>query len=215
MPESDRDRFHGDVVYEVWRSGGNPDAVDYDCTESCYSDGIDAYGCASEELRRQNEATERRQADERAMQEQWEQEAYERQLERQAEEAAWEAEMMGKDYVYFDQHRMVQRVPEKAPTKGGAHAFYEVHPCDDGSGKTQQIHGLDFQHDTIPAVGVQGWTNEAVLAVVIDRLEGFQAGEFACEANQSALDACRSALLALELRTADRKTRGVEGKHEA
>lgn len=113
--------------------------------------------------------------------------------------------------VYDDGYRVVRRVEEKSPTKGGAHAFYEVANRESG----EAIDPLCFQHDTIPAVGVQGWTNEAVLAVVIDRLEGFQAGDFACDTNQIALDACRSALLSLELRTKDRKTRGVEGKHKA
>ncbi len=129
---------------------------------------------------------------------------------------------MPKNPVYEDGARIVRRVAEKAPTKGGAHAFYEVvDPTKWVKGLTEAeddnevIGTLDFQHDTIPAVGVQGWTIEAVLAVAIDRLEGFQAGEFACASNQEALEHCRAALARLEARTAERKARGVEGKHEA
>jgi hypothetical protein len=32
MPQDRRD-YHGDVAYEVWRSGGNPDRLNYDRVE--------------------------------------------------------------------------------------------------------------------------------------------------------------------------------------
>lgn len=48
-------------------------------------------------------------------------------------------------------------------------------------------------------------------AIVIDRLEGFQAGDFACEENQVALEHIRSALKCLNARSRDRLIRGVEG----
>lgn len=59
-----------------------------------------------------------------------------------------------------------------------------------------------------------GVTNEALLAVVIDRLEGFQSGPFACDENQTALDHARDSLAALHSRTRERFARGVENKHE-
>src|SRR3990167_1123701 len=111
--------------------------------------------------------------------------------------------------IYTDGSRVVRRAEAVHPTKGGAHAFFEVAAND---GKALDL--LCFQHDTIPAVGVQGWTNEAVLAVVIDRLRGFQAGAFGCRENALALTKCEEALLWLEKRTADRRARNVEGKHE-
>lgn len=120
--------------------------------------------------------------------------------------------------IYTDGHRVVRRVTEKKRTAGGAHAFYEVATAvgPDGERTDETIIGtLDFQHDTIPAVGVQGWTNESVVTVVIDRLEGFQANAFACEANAIALEHFRAGVAALEARTADRKARGVEGEHKA
>ena len=58
-----------------------------------------------------------------------------------------------------------------------------------------------------------GVTNEVLLAIVIDRLEGFQSGPFACDGNQKALDACRASLEALHERTRERLARGVENKH--
>lgn len=120
--------------------------------------------------------------------------------------------------IYDDGHRVVRRVPEKQPTKGGAHAFYEVvekTPVEGVTDNSDDLDSLQFQYDTIEAVGVQGWTNEALLAVLKDRLEGFQAGPFPCKENADALDFVESALVVLERRTADRRARGVEGKHEA
>lgn len=99
MAESDRDRFHGDVVYEVWRSGGNPDAVDWDDTQRDYGDGIDAAQCAGAEVRRQNEAVERRQAEEREMEAHWEQQQYEAAMEREQEEAHYEAQRAQEDQM--------------------------------------------------------------------------------------------------------------------
>ncbi len=54
-----------------------------------------------------------------------------------------------------------------------------------------------------------GVTNEVLLAVVIDRLEGFQAGPFACEYNRLALEHARSALAFLHARSQERANRGV------
>ena len=72
-----------------------------------------------------------------------------------------------------------------------------------------------FQNGPIAEVGTNGLTHEALLAILIDRLEGFQSGPFACQANQAALDALGTARHALNCRTRDRLGRGVEGTHSA
>lgn len=72
---------------------------------------------------------------------------------------------------------------------------------------------LKFQHGPIGEVGVNGITNEVLLAIVIDRLEGFQSSKWACMENQVALDKCKDALNQLEQRTQKRTARGVEGTH--
>jgi len=71
-------------------------------------------------------------------------------------------------------------------------------------------------HVHIPFVtmGHPGVTNEALLAIVIDRLEGFQTGEFACTENAAALDHARICLGELEARTRARIARGVENTPE-
>lgn len=58
-----------------------------------------------------------------------------------------------------------------------------------------------------------GVTQEALLAVVIDRLEGFQAGPFACEENGVALVKCQEALAVLRSRADARAKRGVLGRN--
>ena len=75
-------------------------------------------------------------------------------------------------------------------------------------------HDIRFQQGPIGEAGVNGLTNEALLAIVADRLEGFQRGEFACHENQQALSHVREALAWLEKRTRERVRRGVEGTHE-
>lgn len=50
---SDDDGYFGDVIYEVWRRGGNPDRVDADRVDDYRYDGVDADSAASAELRRQ------------------------------------------------------------------------------------------------------------------------------------------------------------------
>jgi hypothetical protein len=72
-----------------------------------------------------------------------------------------------------------------------------------------------FQNGPIKEAGVNGITQEVLLAIVIDRLRSFQAGPFPSEENGLALDHCRLALNILKLRTMNRLMRGVEGKTEA
>lgn len=70
-----------------------------------------------------------------------------------------------------------------------------------------------FQNGPIGEAGVNGVTNEALLAIVEDRLIGFQSGKYACEENAAALTAVQSALAILRSRTEKRVSRGVEGTH--
>ena len=92
------------------------------------------------------------------------------------------------------------------PGAGGANHHYAVDV--DGS-----ENGLDiyFQNGPIAEVGVNGVTQEVLLAVVIDRLRSFQAGPYACPENGDALTACEEALAALLSRTKTIMNRGVEG----
>lgn len=73
---------------------------------------------------------------------------------------------------------------------------------------------ISFQNGPIQEAGVNGISNEALLAIVQDRLEGFQSGAFACDTNQLALSHVRLAIEALHSRTKERIARGVEGTNQ-
>lgn len=72
---------------------------------------------------------------------------------------------------------------------------------------------LKFQNGPITEVAVNGITHEALLAVLIDRLRGFQSGEYSCRENAIALTKMEEALMWLHKRTQGREDRGVEGTH--
>lgn len=73
---------------------------------------------------------------------------------------------------------------------------------------------LDFQHGPVKEVGVNGLTNEALLAILIHRTEWLN-NQFPCAENETALQGMRQAREAFESRTRDRLARQVEGKNEA
>ena len=70
-----------------------------------------------------------------------------------------------------------------------------------------------FQNGGIAEHGVNGISNEALLAIVEDRLLGFQSGPFPSREGAIALTKIQEALMWLHKRTRDRVSRGVEGKH--
>lgn len=96
------------------------------------------------------------------------------------------------------------------PGQGGAPEQYRIALTQAGS--LNPLVFLQFQSGPIkiPA-NFNGLTNEALLAVLIDRMQGFQSGPFACRENAIALTKMEEALMWLQKRTRDRMTRGVEG----
>ena len=80
----------------------------------------------------------------------------------------------------------------------------------EGPGWRQSI---SFQNGPIKA-GINGTTHEVLLTILIDRLEGFQSGDYACEENATALGGLGWAVHLLKSRTEKRLARGVEGTHE-
>ncbi len=105
------------------------------------------------------------------------------------------------------------------PGQGGACHRYAIRPIDpittsDPTGSSQRSRAccdINFQNGPINEHGVNGISGEALLAIVIDRLRGFQAGEFATRENACALIHLETSLLWLQKRTRDRTARGVEG----
>lgn len=68
---------------------------------------------------------------------------------------------------------------------------------------------INFQNGSPAANGQNGLTIEAVIAIALSRLETVNQGNFKCEHNDLAIDHLKAAKLALDLRVADRKVRGV------
>ena len=98
-----------------------------------------------------------------------------------------------------------------APGHGGASHVYRIDRVD----STETMATISFQNGPINEHGVNGVTQEVLLAIVIDRLRSFQAGPFSSRENALALTKCEEALHWLQQRTLDRMRRGVEGKTEA
>lgn len=71
-----------------------------------------------------------------------------------------------------------------------------------------------FQNGPINEAGVNGLTQEVLLAIVADRLRSFQAGPYACRENALALTKIEEAMHWLHSRTRARMVRGVEGTHK-
>lgn len=65
-------------------------------------------------------------------------------------------------------------------------------------------HGVQFQRGPMGQVGINGVSNEALLAIVEDRLLGIQSGQFASRENAIALAKVQEALMWLHKQTRDR-----------
>lgn len=72
---------------------------------------------------------------------------------------------------------------------------------------------IEFQRGGVADNGVNGVTNEALLAILIHRTK-FLNAKFPCDENDRAIQHMEEALVNLEVRTARRMVRGVEGKEE-
>lgn len=111
-----------------------------------------------------------------------------------------------------------------APGSGGANHRYLISGFSEKanpSSRNYQLPQVDsrssveilFQNGPIAEAGVNGLTQEVLLAIVEDRLQAFQNGPFATEENSRALAAVKEAQHWLQFRTLKRMARGVEGTH--
>lgn len=97
------------------------------------------------------------------------------------------------------------------PGSGGACHHYRIEW--NANGPACNACDIGFQNGPIAESGVNGITQEALLAIVIDRLQCFQKGQYACRENAIALTKLEEALHWLQHRTRERVARGVEGTH--
>lgn len=73
---------------------------------------------------------------------------------------------------------------------------------------------VNFQKGPVKEAGINGISDEALLAVLIDRAQGFAKGPYKCRENDEALYHLNKALEWKQARTAKRIERGVEGTME-
>jgi hypothetical protein len=98
-------------------------------------------------------------------------------------------------------------------TGGGASHQYAVETSAH-EGHPGSVTRIQFQHGPVKEAGVNGLTNEALIAIVQDRLRSFQKGPFSCRENALALTKLDEAMMWMHKRTFDRVRRGVEGEHK-
>ena len=98
------------------------------------------------------------------------------------------------------------------PGAGGANHKYTTFGKPQTEGHPDLVLGeVSFQNGPIKEAGVNGVMNEDLIAIVIDRMQGFQSGQYKCRENAVALTKLEEALMWLRKRTQDREDRGVEG----
>ena len=99
------------------------------------------------------------------------------------------------------------------PGQGNACHEYQIRKWEKDQ-EDIELTNIKFQNGPIGEVGVNGISQEALLAIVEDRLKGFQSGEYACRENALALTHLQEAMHWLHHRTRERMSRGVEGTHQ-
>lgn len=99
----------------------------------------------------------------------------------------------------------------------------QIHAYDDGTKYSMQvvdgsdqdtvlINYLKFQSGpAVEPAGFNGFTIEALLAIVEDKLTQFQQGSFSSQENAQALIHLKECMMWLGKRTRDREQRGVDG----
>lgn len=95
---------------------------------------------------------------------------------------------------------------------GGSHV-YRLRVNAQGEHFTSEQE-IEFQNGPLQEAGLNGISDEALLAIVIDRLEGFQTAQYRSRYNALAITKLEEAMHWLNARTTDRQKRGVEGTHK-
>ncbi len=98
------------------------------------------------------------------------------------------------------------------PDNGNASHHYSAGPGEPGVDDAT-VH---FQQGPRGEPGsIRGCTDAVLLAIVLDRYEGFQSGDYACCENALVITKLQEALHWMKHRADDRSRRGVLGKNKA
>lgn len=120
---------------------------------------------------------------------------------------------MSRRVIEIGSQRFTKVVCVDLPGAGGACHKYIIEsiPQDDDGIISPSLGVVHFQNGPIKENGVNGCHQEDLIAIVIDRLQHFQKGDFACRDNEMAIVKLEEALMWLNKRTSNRIARGVEG----
>jgi hypothetical protein len=113
--------------------------------------------------------------------------------------------------VEFGTSRYTRVYATDDPGPGGANHSYLIAEANDSSPTVRAYAHIEFQKGPVKETGPNGIFMEDLLAIVLDRLYGFQSGEYSCRENSLAITKIEEALHWLNHRTAGRVRRGVEG----
>jgi hypothetical protein len=104
---------------------------------------------------------------------------------------------------------IVLRADTKDPQAGGASHRYLASIGENCCAEIQFQHGARTEPGSIPGI------TEAVLyAILLDRLRAFQAGPYACAANDDQIEWLEQCLASTKARADERAARGVLGKNQ-
>lgn len=122
-------------------------------------------------------------------------------------------------YLELGSHRFTRIIVEDVAGAGNANHEYRIESIPDTHETHEPLIGvfahISFQKGPIAEAGVNGAYHEDLLAIVIDRLQCFQKGEFSCRENALAITKLEEAMHWLNHRTKDRQDRKVEGTSSA
>ena len=111
--------------------------------------------------------------------------------------------------------REFTKVTSNACMEFNTYHNYYISPINKDPDEIDGLFGnVKFQVGPIKENGVNGCHHEDLVAIVLDRLQCFQASEYKCRENALAITKLEEALHWLRHRTDARSARGVEGTSE-
>lgn len=121
-----------------------------------------------------------------------------------------------KTHQVDDANRNIELIADDLDaTNGGASHVYTIRVKNFGGGEDSNlVMQIDFQRGPLKEAQPNGLTEHVLLAILIDRLQSFQAGPFSCRENALMLTKLEEAQHWAIARTRARELRGVEGQNK-